>query len=146
MFSTVLICIQFTYTRQYKCRVPWVVRERIRVMLSILYINIDKGSNFFAKPVEHAQQNSFERSSCSPLSNQIGIKRKLDSFWIHLPVRIPRRNNFVSAFRLPFRSFAPCFIFATSAASYLGTDVTDLRAIMSEMSLLPTSQSCFCAI
>ena len=35
--------------------------------------------------------------------------------------------------------------FATAAASYLGADVTDLRAISSEMSPLPTSQRCFCA-
>ena len=120
--------------------------QRAEILTVIVKINIEKGSNFFAKPIEHTQQNSFERSCCSPLSSQIGIKRKLDSFGIHLPVRIPRRNNFETAIRLPYRSFALCFIFATSAASYLGTDVIDLRAIMSEMSGLPTSQSCFCAI
>ena len=37
------------------------------------------------------------------------------------------------------------YFFATAAASYLGADVTDLRAITSEMSPLPTSQRCFCA-
>ena len=37
------------------------------------------------------------------------------------------------------------YFFATAAASYVGADVTDLRAITSEMSPLPTSQRCFCA-
>ena len=40
--------------------------------------------------------------------------------------------------------FCSVYFFAPSAASYLGTDVTDLRAITSEMSPLPTSQRCFC--
>ena len=35
--------------------------------------------------------------------------------------------------------------FPTVAASYLGADVTDLRAVTSEMSPLPTSQRYFCA-
>ena len=37
------------------------------------------------------------------------------------------------------------YFFATAAASYLSADVKDFRAIMSEMSPLPTSQRCFCA-
>ena len=122
----------------------WVVRELICICW-LYYINIDKGGNFFAKQFEHTQQNSFERSTCSPLCNQIRIKWNLDNFGTHLPVRIPRKNNFEPAFELPFRSFARWSFSATAAASYLGADVTDLRAISSEMSPLPTSQRCFCA-
>ena len=83
----------------------WVVRELICICW-LYYINIDKGGNFFAKQFEHTQQNSFERSTCSPLCNQIRIKWNLDNFGTHLPVRIPRKNNFEPAFELPFRSFA----------------------------------------
>ena len=135
MFSTVLICIQFTYTR---------------AMLSILYINIEKGCNFSAKQLENTQKNSFERSSCSPLCNQIRIKRKLDNFkFSEYTYRSESqeetilRQHFGSLFVVLLCVF---FFFTTSAASYLGTDFTDLSAIMSEMSPLPTSQSCFCAI
>ena len=57
------------------------IQGSIQSLLSILslYINIDKGCNFFAKEFEHTQQNSCESSSCLPLCNQIRIKRKLDS-------------------------------------------------------------------
>lgn len=63
----------------------------------VMFIILTRWATFH----KHTLQNSFERSSSLPLCNEIPMERKLANFWIHLPVRIPRRNNFEPAFQLP---------------------------------------------